>query len=371
MPMLQFGEPAPWFAAPAIGGARNYNFNSVGGRHVVLLFYGSAARADSAAALRLVAERRALFDDKQACFFGVTIDAEDAATGRVAPSLPGIRHFMDADRAVSRAFGAAGRSPQGEVYRPIWLLLDPTLRVMEQRPIEDGEAILRRLADLIAHPEPAIHAPVLIVPRVFEPELCRELIDLYDQGEPKDSGYMVERDGKTVGVIDYSHKRRSDCTIESQELRDRLRARVARALVPMIDRAFQYQVTRIERWIVACYDGETGGHFRPHRDNTTSGTAHRRFACTINLNAEDYDGGELRFPEFGRSTYRAPTGGAVIFSCSLLHEATPVTRGRRYAFLPFLYDDAAAAIRAANNVHLGEGVGAYRGANLPELAPAS
>jgi hypothetical protein len=33
--------------------------------------------------------------------------------------------------------------------------------------------------------------------------------------------------------------------------------------------------------------------------------------------------------------------------------------GRRYAFLPFLYDDEAARIREAGNDHLGEGVGRY------------
>jgi len=38
----------------------------------------------------------------------------------------------------------------------------------------------------------------------------------------------------------------------------------------------------------------------------------------------------------------------VVFSCSLLHEARPVTAGRRYALLPFLYDDAAARVREAN-----------------------
>jgi predicted 2-oxoglutarate/Fe(II)-dependent dioxygenase YbiX len=38
----------------------------------------------------------------------------------------------------------------------------------------------------------------------------------------------------------------------------------------------------------------------------------------------------------------------VVFSCSLLHEATPVTRGVRYATLPFLYNDAAARLRQAN-----------------------
>jgi hypothetical protein len=37
-----------------------------------------------------------------------------------------------------------------------------------------------------------------------------------------------------------------------------------------------------------------------------------------------------------------------------------VTKGRRYAFLPFLYDDAAAAIREANNRFLGDDVGVYQ-----------
>ena len=43
--------------------------------------------------------------------------------------------------------------------------------------------------------------------------------------------------------------------------------------------------------------------------------------------------------------------GAVVFSCSLLHEATAVTKGTRYATLPFLYDDASAAVRV-QNLHL-------------------
>ena len=38
-----------------------------------------------------------------------------------------------------------------------------------------------------------------------------------------------------------------------------------------------------------------------------------------------------------------------------------VTRGRRYAFLPFLYDEAAARIRAANNQFLDPSIGTYKG----------
>ena len=104
----------------------------------------------------------------------------------------------------------------------------------------------------------------------------------------------------------------------------------------------------MERYLVCRYQGSEGGFFSPHRDNNTKGTAHRRFACTLNLNADEYEGGELRFPEFGLQTYRAPTGGAMVFSCSLLHEATRVTRGTRYAFLPFFYDERTAQTRANN-----------------------
>ena len=53
-------------------------------------------------------------------------------------------------------------------------------------------------------------------------------------------------------------------------------------------------------------------------------------------------------------TYRAPTGGAIVFSCSLLHEATPVTKGERFVILPFLYDEAAASIRLRNAMQLAD-----------------
>ncbi|CAA9286918.1 MAG: hypothetical protein AVDCRST_MAG27-4332 [uncultured Craurococcus sp.] len=36
-----------------------------------------------------------------------------------------------------------------------------------------------------------------------------------------------------------------------------------------------------------------------------------------------------------------------------------MTAGRRYAFLPFLYDEAAAAIRLAQDGQLGAGVARY------------
>jgi hypothetical protein len=91
----------------------------------------------------------------------------------------------------------------------------------------------------------------------------------------------------------------------------------------------------------------TAGHFHRHRDNDNVGAQHRRFAVTINLN-HDYEGGDLVFPEFGRRLDRAPMGGAVVFSCGALHQVMPVTKGRRFAFLAFLYGEADAALREEN-----------------------
>jgi predicted 2-oxoglutarate/Fe(II)-dependent dioxygenase YbiX len=234
------------------------------------------------------------------------------------------------------------------------------LRVVAPFPVDQGEAAMAALRTLIAQTDPAADfAPVLVVPRVLEPALCKRLIDLYEAQGGEESGFMRQVDGKTVRLTDPEHKRRRDASIDDPALQKQLMVRVHDRLAPMIARAFQFQATRMERYIVGCYSAGAG-HFRPHRDNTTAGTAHRRFAVTINLNAGDYEGGDLRFPEFGQRTYRAPTGGAVVFSCSLLHEATPVTKGTRYAFLPFLYDDAAAKVREENNKFLAEDVPAYR-----------
>ncbi|WP_116090703.1 2OG-Fe(II) oxygenase [Sphingomonas crusticola] len=366
--LLDVGEAAPSFRAPTLNGNANYGFDSVAGRPIVLLFLGSGGWGPSAEALALLARNDHLFDDEQAAFFGVTVDPADAATGRIFKRLPGIRWFLDYEAKVSRTYGAAAADGEKTHYLPHWLLLDERLRVVQRAAIGDGALIFDGLRALIARGQDQSHAPVLVVPRVFEPEICRTLIGLYEKNGGRESGFMREENGLTVRRTDDSFKRRSDYDIEDEALRSTLLHRLRRRLTPEIYKAFQFHATRIERWIVACYDSESGGFFRPHRDNTTAGTAHRKFACTINLNAEDFDGGELRFPEFGQRTYRAPTGGAVIFSCSLLHEATAVTRGKRYAFLPFFYDDAAARLRERNQAQLEPGLNTYRMSPPPEEA---
>jgi predicted 2-oxoglutarate/Fe(II)-dependent dioxygenase YbiX len=113
-------------------------------------------------------------------------------------------------------------------------------------------------------------------------------------------------------------------------------------------KAFHFQGFWFEPFIVMGYDAGRADFFRPHRDNLIPALANRRFALTLNLNTDDYEGGDLRFPEYGDEVYGAPAGGAVVFSCSLLHEALPVTRGRRFALLSFMRSDAPASRPAAS-----------------------
>ena len=338
--LLEPGDAAPWFTAPTPSNAE-FVFDTAAGRYVLLVFLSAHDTALNAQALRALAARRGLFDDSKLAAFVVVRDQAMAAT---ATDLPGLRWFLDLEGAVSRLYGAAADG--GE--QPMWLLLDPTLRVLSRIDLAEAEqamAVLAGLGPPAAHAGAPPHAPVLIAPRVFEPELCQRLIALHEAAGGEFTGVMRDQGERTVAVMD-ELKRRRDVLVADPGLREFIRARLERRLFPLIERALGFGVTRIERYLVSCYDAADGAVFRPHRDSTTMGTAHRKFACSINLNA-DFEGGDLRFAEFGLQTYRPPPGGAVVFSCALLHEAMPVSGGRRYAFLPFFYDEAGAAVLAA------------------------
>lgn len=349
-PALTPGEPAPMFSWP-VGSGRPFSIGAMAGRYLVLGFLGRSDAAAAQGALRAVLARRDLFDDRRASFFGITTDA-------VPPEgEPGYRFFHDPDLRLAQLY----RLADGTGFRPGWIVADPGMRVIASIPFaEDGADVGRLLALLDGLPPPEAHigeviqAPVLILPRVFEPELCAHLIALYESRGGIDSGFMREEGGRTLAVSDPRFKRRQDHVVADEDLIDELRARFRRRVLPEIARAFHFHATRMERYIVARYAAEDGGHFAAHRDNTTAATAHRRFAVSINLNA-DFEGGEVSFPEYGPRGFKAPVGGAVVFSCALLHQVSRVTRGQRFAFLPFLYDEAAARIRARNAQYLGPG----------------
>lgn len=185
----------------------------------------------------------------------------------------------------------------------------------------------------------AMQAPVLFLQGVFDASLCRHLIEVWETEGHEESYTMIEEDRKLKKVFDHTQKIRRDHFLREGRTQDQLRNIIRKRVCASIMTAFRFEVTRFEDFRIGCYDAATGAYFRPHRDDATEGTAHRLFAMSINLNVGEYDGGSLRFPEYGPDLYQPSTGCAVVFSGSLLHEVTPITRGRRFALLSFLYGE--------------------------------
>ncbi len=348
---LTFGAMVPVFTLPLPDGAP-FVFGNQGGRYNILSFMGSGADA-----CRVLCEAFSpwfnLFDISTKYFIGLCGSADARAA---------VQHWHQDDQVVLL-------HDPNEIVRRLYQLpeqgyvtfvLDPALRVVEkivtQNPADHACQVMEICARLRRTESVGLAvstAPILMLDKVFDDDLIAAVKAEYDRIGGVHSGYMqTSPEGQTVETLNYDHKVRRDVLIESESLRAHCRAAIQRAIAPAIQRVFQFQVTRMERYLIGCYEvadeNMPAGHFNRHRDNTTRGTAHRRFAVSIGLDADAYDGGDLCFPEFDQRHYRPSTGGAVIFSCSLLHEVRPVTRGRRMAFLPFLFDEAAEKIRLEN-----------------------
>jgi peroxiredoxin len=188
-----------------------------------------------------------------------------------------------------------------------------------------------------------MHPPVLLVPGAFSRDDCAKLIDIFNtRGQtffhPNKPAldYFNGADYK-MRIPEHMREDRIDHFFFEKDTVAFLVNRLNRVL-PEIFKAFQYRITKYESLRMACYHGQRGGYGHGHRDNIPP-HLHRRFAMSINLNTQEFEGGELRFPEFGDQRYRPEAGTAIVFSSSLLHEAMHVTAGRRFVFLAFLFGE--------------------------------
>jgi len=337
---IRVGDPAPWFTQQCTTAMGTYSFDMAAGRYCLMYFFASGADPETSARLSYIRQPGVLPPD--CLFFGLSADALDQSTGRLEPVAGTIRFFWDHDRQVASLFGLAEGTRK-------WLLVTPSLHIAAAS--DDVPDALEGLLAMLRHlPDPHTRqmqapTPALILPNVFEPTFCESLITYYHSQDTIQSGFFAEAtQGDSVRVTDTSFKRRRDCVVKDRTVVSHLQARVVRRVVPEIQKYFQFRATQMERMIISCYDSADRGFFGAHRDNTVAATAHRRFAVSINLN-DDFEGGGLSFPEFGPQVFAPPAGGALVFSCSMLHAVSPVTRGRRYACLPFVYDDAGSVIK--------------------------
>jgi predicted 2-oxoglutarate/Fe(II)-dependent dioxygenase YbiX len=179
-----------------------------------------------------------------------------------------------------------------------------------------------------------------VVPDVLGPEQCAELIAVWEQQGHRQTGVEASTGGGRAEQRSTQLKRRRDHIVEDPQRSRELATTIGRRVMPELAKAFAYHASRFEGFKIACYQASDRGFFRAHRDNLSPATAHRRFALTLNLN-DNYQGGQLRFPEYGPELYRPAPGAALLFSCSHLHEVLEVTAGRRFVLLSFLFGEEA------------------------------
>jgi predicted 2-oxoglutarate/Fe(II)-dependent dioxygenase YbiX len=248
--------------------------------------------------------------------------------------------FCDAQGKITTAYRL------GQTAVATCVVLSPNLQVLATLPVQDVTATAQQVFAILATDLPPItpleihtQAPVLLIPRVLSRDMCHTLIRVWETQGHVETGIEYSDHGQRQERLDYRQKSRQDHTVSDPQLLRLLTTTVGRGILAEVHKAFAFQATRFEGFKRACYDASSGGFFHPHRDNLSPATAHRRFALTLNLN-HDYDGGYLRFPEYGPHLYRPPTGDAIVFACAHLHEVTRITQGRRFTLLSFLFGDA-------------------------------
>jgi predicted 2-oxoglutarate/Fe(II)-dependent dioxygenase YbiX len=229
--------------------------------------------------------------------------------------------------------------------KPIAVVLNPNLRVLGSVVLDESEGVVDSICSILSSGRSSVEAlevvtqaPVLLIPHVLEEEICQHLMKVWEEQGHSTTGVEYSNDAQRKDLINPDFKRRQDHTVQDPELIKLLTATIGRRVIPEVQKAFSFQASRFEGFKIACYDAAEEGFFAAHRDNLSPNTAHRRFALTLNLN-HGHEGGHLRFPEYGPHLYRPGTGGALVFSGSLLHEVIPVSQGRRFTLLSFLFGE--------------------------------
>lgn len=334
--VFERGDSVPDFQLPDVAGnPTGLSIHSRGNPMVFAFFDGR----DEAALMPFVAALGRL--DKADVFIVTRLSCADNAALAMRLTIP-VGVLADTEGRVSGVYSYAGDRPPP----PITIyVLDRRLRVAAiSRTNDPSAAVAATVAavDGLAHlPAPVAvprPAPLLTVPDVFDPALCRDLVQLWRTAGNFASGSFNPRANRDDGVESQTSKARRDHIIDDKELRGRIGNLIGRRVAPEVAKAFDFQVVGTTELKIARYGADTGGYFRAHRDNNAPATAFRRFAMSLLLNApDDYTGGGLRFAEFGPEEYRPQAGEALIFSCSLLHEVMPVLEGERFVLLCFFF----------------------------------
>ncbi len=315
---MEPGETAPDFVLPRGPDGRLVRFVSrVGGRPAVVVLAGGDPGTATVVGARLVAD----------------VPAADVHVVVQDPAHVGPDTWLDQTGQAQAAWGVDASTG------PIVVVLDPGVRVIAVGPAMDVDGAVTTVAEVVGRTidhAPRGHAPVLVLPEAIRPDMADRVRRAWADADPVATGVETTADGRRTEALDDLRKRRRDHVVTDPALLRDLTRHVGRRVVPQVAKAFAFTTTGFEGFKVGAYDVDDAGFFDAHRDNLSPATEHRRFALSLVLD-DDYEGGEVVFPEYGGDAYRLAAREALVFSGSLLHAVRPVTAGRRLVLLSFLF----------------------------------
>ncbi len=336
------GDRAPNFGLPRHDGGGLDLYGHVRARPTVLTFCGGSPQAVEKH-LRAFAKRQDRLGELGAALIAVTPAPPEANAALAGKLKLGFPLLSDAE---GRAFGlyaqprhrGPGAAPRSG---PVTFALDRNQRVLAAVDGGGGLDQARRAVEALeagaaagAVEQPP---PILIIPNVLSPSHCRDLVELWRTGGHEEGTVGLATESGAYKGVTSDQRRARDHVIRDPRLEAELLATIGPRIGDEVYKAFNFTLAYIAELQVICYDAERGDYFKPHRDNWNPANLHRRFALSLSLNAGEFDGGGVWFPEYSSQVFNPPLGGAVVFSCSLLHEALPVTQGQRFILSAFMW----------------------------------
>jgi peroxiredoxin len=333
---LDAGDSAPIVHAPDHSGVPvSTGTDQLAGKPILLLFCPALEEASLIAFRDLAADLASL----QAALFAISRNGSEANAAIHARLALPFAILADTRADIFKGYGV---DPYPAAPGATLFILDAghrVSRVLERMApaamANEALAGLRRLGAARPATRLQAHPPVLVLPRMLSDADCDFLAEVWRRPVPEypTDGFTNAGTRREAGDFKVVHEggygRAVEYIVQDEALQRFIDGRLRRRLLPEIRKAFQAAGLLREGYRIAGYEARAGGFLNPHRDNSTPTNAKRRFTMTVNLNAGEYEGGELRFREYGEQLYAVERGTAIVWSASLLHEVLPVTKGRR------------------------------------------
>jgi hypothetical protein len=304
--LLLPGDRLPEFVLPDAQTRLHNFYQLVRGRPAVLVLAANTARQEQWDEIKGYADIAPVLDSAGVDLFIVTNDGVESMA-MVSKAIPAPAIWLaDIKGVVNLALRSGGKLDKSGL---ISFFLDSDQRVIALKGSEPGHAtwalgVLRGLSTEAPLALSAV-APVLILPRVLNEEACRRLLS---------------QDGLSI----------TPAPIASPAEAEALSRLLLRRIGPEVDRVFSFDDFRFESLALRQEDAaKESSALDRRRDISDPGTAGRSFALILDLEAGAYQGGGLRFPEYGPHLYRPATGAALIHAGGMLRELLPIESGRR------------------------------------------